>query len=229
MRHVKLATGKASTTPGFRILTGGRSSQAAVYVLAPGESSSDEPEDEHPASEQWVFVLSGSGRAKGKGRAVKLGEGSLLLIEKREPHQITNTGRGPLVTLNFYCAARLHEVRQREGAGETGMMRGPFDSCAGGGAKPQAAEGNRRRVVQVECVCDRPGSSTVCWVRYVRESATSGCLLLPVRRMPARTRPASRESERRHGLPWPARQCSHCRVPRNREMGPHELLRRHEP
>jgi mannose-6-phosphate isomerase-like protein (cupin superfamily) len=40
---------------------------------------------------------------KGKGRAIALKAGSLLLIEKREPHQITNTGKEPMVTLSFYA------------------------------------------------------------------------------------------------------------------------------
>jgi mannose-6-phosphate isomerase-like protein (cupin superfamily) len=77
--------------------------QAAVMVLKPGQSSSDEPEDEHPKAEQWLYVISGSGRARGKGRAIALRAGSLLLIGKREPHQITNTGDEPMVTLNFYA------------------------------------------------------------------------------------------------------------------------------
>jgi mannose-6-phosphate isomerase-like protein (cupin superfamily) len=72
-------------------------------TLKPGETSSDEIEDEHPKAEQWVYVISGSGRAKFIGRSVQLKEGSLLLIEKNEAHQITNTGKSPLVTLNVYA------------------------------------------------------------------------------------------------------------------------------
>ena len=71
-------------------------------VLPPGRSTG-EPQNEHPASEQWLFVISGAGRARVKGRRVGLRENSLLLIEKGEIHQITNSGRRPLVTLNFYA------------------------------------------------------------------------------------------------------------------------------
>ena len=78
-------------------------------VLGPGESSSEKVEDEHPRAEQWVFVVSGTGRAKFKRRSVGLKEGSLLLIEKNEAHQITNTGDGPLVTLNFYAPPAYDE------------------------------------------------------------------------------------------------------------------------
>ena len=87
----------------FKVLLDGASSQAAVMTLEPGESSSDEPENEHPRAEQWVFVIDGSGRAKTPRRSVPIKAGSLVLIEKNQPHQITNTGKRPLVTINFYA------------------------------------------------------------------------------------------------------------------------------
>ena len=86
----------------FEVLIATRSTQAAMMTLRPGGSSSDEPENEHPQSEQWLFVVSGTGRARVAGRSARLRPGSLLLIEKGEPHQITNTGRSSLVTVNFY-------------------------------------------------------------------------------------------------------------------------------
>jgi mannose-6-phosphate isomerase-like protein (cupin superfamily) len=86
----------------FKVLTRTRSTQAAMMTLQPGQSSSDEPENEHPKSEQWLFVLSGSGRAVVSKRRVTLRTNSLLVIAKGEPHQITNTGSRPLITLNFY-------------------------------------------------------------------------------------------------------------------------------
>ena len=86
----------------FEVLIASRSTQAAMMTLQPGGSSSDAPENEHPQSEQWLFVVSGTGRARVAARSARLRPGSLLLIEKGEPHQITNTGRSPLVTVNFY-------------------------------------------------------------------------------------------------------------------------------
>ena len=86
----------------FNILHASRSAQAAMMTLQPGGSSSEKPENEHPFAEQWLFVISGTGRAKSRWRTLSLRTGSLLLIEKREPHQILNTGRRPLVTINFY-------------------------------------------------------------------------------------------------------------------------------
>jgi mannose-6-phosphate isomerase-like protein (cupin superfamily) len=100
VKHVSVLKHRATT---FKVIAQGSSSQAAMMTLKPGESSSDSIEDEHPKAEQWVYVISGSGRAKFKGRSVQLKEGSLLLIEKNEAHQIMNTGRRVLVTLNFYA------------------------------------------------------------------------------------------------------------------------------
>ena len=72
--------------------------------MRPGSrtTSSDEPENEHPKSEQWLFVVSGSGDATVGRRRIKLSEGLLLLIEKGERHQILATGRAPLRTINLY-------------------------------------------------------------------------------------------------------------------------------
>src|SRR5689334_9740141 len=100
MKHVNALKGKGM----FRMVMESASVQGAVMVLGVGESSSDRPEDEHPKAEQWVYVVSGSGVAKGKrGRGIKLGAGSMLWIEKNEPHQIKNTGWRKLVTVNFYA------------------------------------------------------------------------------------------------------------------------------
>jgi mannose-6-phosphate isomerase-like protein (cupin superfamily) len=103
MKHLK--TGKFRGT--FDLLVATRAAQAAMMTLEPGGTSDDKPSNEHPASEQWLFVLAGSGRAtigkrKDAMRRVALRKGDLLVIERREQHQIKNTGRQPLVTLNLY-------------------------------------------------------------------------------------------------------------------------------
>jgi mannose-6-phosphate isomerase-like protein (cupin superfamily) len=98
MKHIKTAAYRSF----FQVLADSRSAQAAKMVLRPG-ASSGEFGDEHPRSEQWLFVISGTGRARVGKRRVAIKAYSLLLIEKDEPHQITNTGRTPLVTLNFYA------------------------------------------------------------------------------------------------------------------------------
>ena len=100
MKHVKALEGKGM----FRVVMESGSVQGAVMVLGVGKSSSDVPEDEHPKAEQWVYVVSGSGVAKGrKGRGIQLSAGSMLYIAKNEAHQIKNTGWRKLVTVNFYA------------------------------------------------------------------------------------------------------------------------------
>jgi mannose-6-phosphate isomerase-like protein (cupin superfamily) len=97
MKHIKI--GKMH--PFFKILASTRSAQAGLMVLPPGESTG-EPQNEHPQSEQWLYVVSGAGRARVNNQRRALRPHSLLLIEKGEVHQISNTGRRPLVTLNVY-------------------------------------------------------------------------------------------------------------------------------
>lgn len=104
MKHIKTA-GKRSK---FNILFATRNAQAAMMTLRPGGTSEDEPGNEHRRSEQWMFVIEGSGEAvigkrPGALRRAKFAKNSLLLIEKGELHQIKNTGKKSLVTLNFYA------------------------------------------------------------------------------------------------------------------------------
>ena len=97
MRHIKLPKRPEM----FKVLGSTESAQCAAMVLQPKQSTG-RPRNEHPRSEQWLFVIAGQGRARVNKRRIALHEGSLLLIEKGEIHQITNTGAGPLWTLNFY-------------------------------------------------------------------------------------------------------------------------------
>ena len=69
-------------------------------VLAPGDKEGG-ADNRHRGADQWLYVLSGSGEAIVGRRRHPLRAGSLLLIERREKHQIANTGRGLLRTLNF--------------------------------------------------------------------------------------------------------------------------------
>ena len=51
---------------------------------------------------QWLYVVAGEGVAIVTGTRVELREGTLLLIERGETHEIRNTGSEPLRTLNLY-------------------------------------------------------------------------------------------------------------------------------
>ena len=86
----------------FRILAGTERSQAAMMVLGPGQRTGG-ADNVHPRSDQWLFVVSGAGTASVAGRTVALEAGALLLVEAGEAHEIANTARRPLVTVNVYA------------------------------------------------------------------------------------------------------------------------------
>jgi mannose-6-phosphate isomerase-like protein (cupin superfamily) len=85
----------------FAVVLGNRRSQAAEMVLPPGESEGG-PDNRHRGADQWLFVVSGSGQAIVNRRRHRLKAGTLLLIERGDTHEIKNTGRDKLVTVNFY-------------------------------------------------------------------------------------------------------------------------------
>jgi mannose-6-phosphate isomerase-like protein (cupin superfamily) len=87
--------------PGFRLSVSNAKSQGAVMVLAVGgkEGSSD---NTHRGADQWLYVVEGSGIAIINGHKTKLTAGSLVLIEAGDRHEIRNTGRSLLKTVNIY-------------------------------------------------------------------------------------------------------------------------------
>ena len=87
---------------GFRVVDGSERSQGAFMTLAPGESTGG-PENRHPASDQWLYVASGSGSATVEGERVALEAGDLLLIAAGEAHEIRAAEGGPLVTVSVYA------------------------------------------------------------------------------------------------------------------------------
>src|SRR4051812_37038265 len=100
---MKLIKTTAKRSKIFSVLHASRECQAAMMTLRPGQSSSDEPENEYPRCEQWLLVISGTGKAIVGKRRTNLRSGDLLLIEKGEPHKISQSGRESLVTVNFYA------------------------------------------------------------------------------------------------------------------------------
>ena len=86
---------------GFRVLAGNRRSQAATMTLGPGDCEGG-PDNRHRGADQWLFVESGTGVAIINGRRFTLRSGVLVLIERGDRHEIRNTGRTPLRTLNIY-------------------------------------------------------------------------------------------------------------------------------
>lgn len=96
MQHKHLQFGT-----GFKVVLGDEHSQAAQMTLAPGETEGG-PDNRHRGADQWLFVVSGMGEAVVNGKKVPLRAGTLVLIQRGDIHEIRNTGRGPLKTLNVY-------------------------------------------------------------------------------------------------------------------------------
>jgi mannose-6-phosphate isomerase-like protein (cupin superfamily) len=86
---------------GFKVVLGNRRGQAATMTIAPGDSEGG-PDNRHRGADQWLFVEAGSGIAIVNGRRHALRAGTLIVIERGDRHEIRNTGRGPLRTLNLY-------------------------------------------------------------------------------------------------------------------------------
>ena len=82
-------------------MLGDEHSQAAQMTLGPGETEGG-PDNRHRGADQWLYVLSGTGVAVVNGERVELREGTLVLIERGDRHEIRNTGDTPLKTLNVY-------------------------------------------------------------------------------------------------------------------------------
>jgi mannose-6-phosphate isomerase-like protein (cupin superfamily) len=86
---------------GFHVALGNKRAQAASMVIAPGDCEGG-PDNKHRGADQWLFVVSGSGVATLGGRKRRIQAGTLVLIERGTTHEIRNTGRTPLETLNVY-------------------------------------------------------------------------------------------------------------------------------
>jgi len=86
----------------FDVVAGTDRSQAATMVLDPGQSTGG-PDNYHADGDQWLYVVSGSGTATVDGETHDLTEGTLVLVEPGEAHEIANDGREPLVTVNVYA------------------------------------------------------------------------------------------------------------------------------
>jgi mannose-6-phosphate isomerase-like protein (cupin superfamily) len=86
---------------GFHVALSNARGQAATMVIPAGDSEGG-PANRHRGADQWLFVLSGTGVATLGRTRHRLRAGTLLLIERGTTHEIRNTGRTRLETLNVY-------------------------------------------------------------------------------------------------------------------------------
>jgi mannose-6-phosphate isomerase-like protein (cupin superfamily) len=112
MQHKHLQFGH-----GFRVVLGDEHSQAAQMTLAPGATEGG-PDNRHRGADQWLYVVSGAGVAVVNGDRVELREGTLVLIQRGDRHEIRNTGEAPLRTLNVYVPPAYTEGGEELAAGQ---------------------------------------------------------------------------------------------------------------
>ena len=96
MQHEKLGFHQ-----GFRVGVGNARSQCAVMVIAAGDSEGSAT-NRHRGADQWLYVTEGTGVAIVNGHDYPLEAGTMVLIEAGDTHEIRNTGRSLLKTVNVY-------------------------------------------------------------------------------------------------------------------------------
>lgn len=102
---------------GFRLAGGNKRSQAAEMVLAPGDTEGG-PDNSHRGSDQWLYVVEGTGAAIVNGHRYALRSGTLILIERGDTHEIRATGTSPLKTLNVYVPPAYRDEETELPAGK---------------------------------------------------------------------------------------------------------------
>lgn len=102
---------------GFRVAIDDQRAQATQMTIPPGGKEGG-PDNRHRGSDQWMFVVAGRGEATVGRRTLQLARGSLLLIEHGETHEIRNTGRADLKTLNFYVPPAYTKAGNERRAGK---------------------------------------------------------------------------------------------------------------
>lgn len=86
---------------GFRIAIGNSRSQAAEMVIEPGGAEGGAT-NRHRGADQWLYVVAGRGEIRINGKRQALSSGTVVLIERGDRHEVKNTGRALLRTINVY-------------------------------------------------------------------------------------------------------------------------------
>jgi mannose-6-phosphate isomerase-like protein (cupin superfamily) len=58
--------------------------------------------DRHRGSDQWLYVVPGTGVGVVNRKRISLRRGMMLVIERSDEHEVKNTGRAALKTINVY-------------------------------------------------------------------------------------------------------------------------------
>ena len=93
----------------FQVLQTSRKSQIATMTLAPGKSSGPKG-NEHPRSEQVLFVVEGEILAELGDERTMLRKGDAVIVPAGLPHRFTNHGGSPAVTFNVYAPPAYNDA-----------------------------------------------------------------------------------------------------------------------
>lgn len=102
----------------FHLAITSGSAQAAVMVIQPGDAEGN-ARNTHQGSDQWLFVVSGTGTAIINEHRYELKQGTLMLIERGDRHEIRADGTTALRTLNFYAPPAYRDDQTPTAAGRS--------------------------------------------------------------------------------------------------------------
>lgn len=101
----------------FKVIATATKSQAAMMTLKPGQSSGPMGND-HPMSEQVVYVVEGELVAEIRGERRTLKAGDCVIVPLRASHRFVNRGKRPAVTVNVYAPPAYDRDEEAEGPEE---------------------------------------------------------------------------------------------------------------
>lgn len=90
------------TPSGFAVLENGRQLQTAVMILDSGEESGPLG-NEHPASEQVLYVVEGLLEGEIGDKRFTMAAGDSVIVPNGAPHRFVNRSMDRAVTFNVYA------------------------------------------------------------------------------------------------------------------------------
>jgi mannose-6-phosphate isomerase-like protein (cupin superfamily) len=90
-----------NATSWFEVLATSKKAQVATMKLAPGKSSGPKG-NEHPKSEQVLFVVEGEVLAEIGEQKATLRKGDGMIVPAGADHRFVNHGGSPAITFNIY-------------------------------------------------------------------------------------------------------------------------------
>ena len=86
----------------FSVLQTGKLSQTAVMAIGPGEESGPK-DNEHPQSEQVLYVIEGELQAEIGERSFTMRAGDSTIVRRGVPHRFANRSQQTVLTFNVYA------------------------------------------------------------------------------------------------------------------------------